>query len=161
RPPLPRAVDFPGVSALWPEPSAPDRAPEPAPSGSAVDERERKARVIEPERIEPRADQRSIETPQPAVVLPLTENSLRSDPLPLMAGQALSGLDRLLRLAAARGASTLYLSSGARPSIRVDGDLHALESTPVLSPNDVESLLLTLMPERSAEALRTGATSEW
>ena len=28
-------------------------------------------------------------------------------------------------------------------------------------PNDVESLLLTLMPERSHEALRTGAATEW
>jgi len=66
-----------------------------------------------------------------------------------------------LRLAAARGASTLYLSSGTRPSIRVDGEVQALESTPVLGPNDVESLLLTLMPERNAEALRTGSTTEW
>jgi twitching motility protein PilT len=159
RPAAPRAVEFPGVSELWTEPSASESAPVEAPSGSAVDER--KARVIEPERIEPRADQRSVETSQPAVVLPLTKNPLRSESPPPLAGQALSGLDRLLRLAAARGASTLYLSSGARPSIRVDGDLQALENTPVLGPNDVESLLLTLMPERSAEALRTGSTSEW
>ena len=94
-------------------------------------------------------------------MLPLTKSPLRSDPPPPLAGQALSGLDRLLRLAAARGASTLYLSSGTRPSIRVDGELQALDSTPVLGPNDVESLLLTLMPERNAEALRTGSTSEW
>ena len=39
--------------------------------------------------------------------------------------------------------------------------MQALEGTPMLGPNDVESLLLTLMPERNAEALRTGATSEW
>ena len=32
---------------------------------------------------------------------------------------------------------------------------------PVAGPNDVESLLITLMPERSAEALRTGVASEW
>ena len=31
----------------------------------------------------------------------------------------------------------------------------------MLGPNDVESLLLTLMPERSAEALRSGAATEW
>ena len=36
-----------------------------------------------------------------------------------------------------------------------------LDGAPVLGPNDVESLLLTLMPERDAEALRTGAASEW
>jgi twitching motility protein PilT len=87
---------------------------------------------------------------------------MRSDPPPPpLAEQALSGLDRLLRLAAARGASTLYLSSGTRPSIRLDGEVQAIESTPVLTPNDVESLLLTLMPARNAEALRTGSASEW
>ena len=55
----------------------------------------------------------------------------------------------------------LYLSSGARPAIRIDGDIETLDGAPVLGPNEVEALLLTLMPERDAEALRTGAASEW
>ncbi len=98
---------------------------------------------------------------QPAVVLPMGRNPIRPDaPAPLTA-DALAGLDRLLRLAAARGASALYLSSAARPSVRVDGDVQTIDGAPVLGPNDVESLLLTLMPERNAEALRTGVASEW
>jgi twitching motility protein PilT len=96
-----------------------------------------------------------------AVVLPLARNPIRPDAPPPLVEQASSGLDRLLRLAAARGASTLYLSSSARPSVRVDGDVQTLDGASLLSPNDVESLLLTLMPERSAEALRTGVASEW
>jgi twitching motility protein PilT len=152
----PKPVDFPGVSALWPE--VPDNPPVEA-SSKSVDEK--RTRVIEPERITDREAPRAVDPPQAAVILPLTKNPLRSDSPPPLAGQALSGLDRLLRLAAARGASTLYLSSGTRPSIRVDGEVQALESTPVLGPNDVESLLLTLMPERNAEALRTGSTTEW
>jgi twitching motility protein PilT len=96
-----------------------------------------------------------------AVVLPLTRTPLRADAPPPLAEPALSGLDRLLRLAAARGASTLYLSSGARPSIRVDGDVQTLDTAARFGSNEVESLLLTLMPERSAEALRSGAASEW
>ena len=71
------------------------------------------------------------------------------------------GLDRLLRMAAARGASILYLSSDARPSVRVDGEIQMLEGEPSLGPNDVESLLLTLMPERNHEALRSGLATEW
>ena len=158
------AVDFSGVSGLWSEPSSlPESPPVEEPSRSAGDDRDRRSRVIEPERDEERPAERTSDAPQSAVVLSLTKNPMRSDPPPPppLSAQALSGLDRLLRLAAARGASTLYLSSGARPSIRVDGELQALESTPVLGPNDVESLLLTLMPERNAEALRTGSTSEW
>lgn len=155
----PRRVEFPGVSALWAQPLAAVVAEQP--ESKIGDERERRSRVIEPEPLSERSEERPVDAPQSAVVLPLTKNPLRSDPPPPLAGQALSGLDRLLRLAAARGASTLYLSSGTRPSIRVDGEVQALESTPQLGPNDVESLLLTLMPERNAEALRTGSTSEW
>jgi twitching motility protein PilT len=92
-------------------------------------------------------------------VLPLAR-SPRSDILPPV-GEALTGLDRLLRLAGARGASTLYVSSAARPAMRVDGDVQTIDGAPVLGPDDVESLLLALMPERSAAALRTGVASEW
>jgi twitching motility protein PilT len=99
--------------------------------------------------------------PQPAVVLPLSRSPIRPDVPPPIAPDALAGLDRLLRLAAARGASTLYLSSASRPSLRVDGDVHTIDGAPILGPNDVEALLLTLMPERNAEALRTGVASEW
>jgi len=97
----------------------------------------------------------------PAPVVPIVRNPIRPDvPAPLVA-DALGGLDRLLRLAAARGASTLYLSSSARPTLRVDGDIQLIEGAPALGPNDVEALILTLMPARNAEALRTGVTSEW
>src|SRR5262249_44295546 len=54
---------------------------------------------------------------QPAVVLPLSRSPIRADqtPPPLVDDPMMSGLDRLLRVAAARGASTLYLSSESRP----------------------------------------------
>jgi twitching motility protein PilT len=96
-----------------------------------------------------------------APVVPLTRSPIRAEaPPPPIADQS-SRLERVLRHAAARGASVLYLSSGARPAIRIDGDLETLEGAPVLGPKEVEALLLTLMPERDAEALRTGAASEW
>jgi twitching motility protein PilT len=97
----------------------------------------------------------------PAVVLPLSRSPIRPGAPPPLAGPAKSGLDRLLRIAAARGASTLYLSSQARPSIRVDGEIWALESEPPLGPSEVESLLIDLMPERNREALRSGVGTEW
>jgi twitching motility protein PilT len=119
---------------------------------------------VEPRQVAPPAPQFAPPQPvmpPPAVVLPMARSPIRPDVPPPLAEQALSGLDRLLRLAAARGASALYLSSAARPSVRVDGDIQSIEGAPVLGPNDVESLLLTLMPERNAEALRTGVASEW
>ena len=99
---------------------------------------------------------------QPAVVLNIARNPIRSEmPPPVVEDPTLSGLERLLRVSSARGASTLYLSSESRPSVRVDGELQLLDGEPVHVARDVESLLLTLMPERSHEALRTGAATEW
>lgn len=110
----------------------------------------------------PPAGPRTVPSQTPANVLPILRNPIRSEqPPPLVTDPTLSGLERLLRLSAARGASTLYLSSGSRPSVRVDGELQVLEGEPAHTTRDVESLLLTLMPERSHEALRTGGATEW
>jgi twitching motility protein PilT len=163
--PAARLTPPPVVPAPAPEPprwtapaAAAPPAPEPrwAPPVAAPPVESRWAPVPPPPVAEPRYS-----PPPPGVVLPLARNPIRPDAPPPLAEQALAGLDRLLRLAAARGASTLYLSSASRPSVRVDGDIYTLDGAPVLGPNDVESLLLTLMPERSAEALRTGVASEW
>jgi twitching motility protein PilT len=70
-------------------------------------------------------------------------------------------LDRLLRIAAGRGASTLYLSSNAPPSARVDGEVRMLEGEPTLGPQDVESLLLTAVPDAHYESLRSGSAVDW
>jgi twitching motility protein PilT len=97
-----------------------------------------------------------------AVVVPLARSPVRTDaparPAPPL---RIAGMDRLLRLAAARGANTLYLMSSGRPSIRVDGEIAALDGEPVLTAPEVESLLLDLAPERNREALRSGLGTEW
>jgi twitching motility protein PilT len=100
--------------------------------------------------------------PQPGVVLNMSRSPVRSEAPPsAVQDPTLSGLERLLRVSSARGASTLYLSSESRPSVRVDGELRMLDGEPLQVAGDVESLLLTLMPERSHEALRTGVATEW
>ena len=98
----------------------------------------------------------------PAVVLPLARNPVRLETSSRPPTSArIAGIDRLLRLAAARGANTLYLMSQSRPSVRVDGEIATLEGEPVLTAPEVESLLLDLAPERSREALRNGEGTEW
>src|SRR5882672_1884533 len=156
-PPLTPREESPRVPAAPPPPMA--AAPPPpvaAPSPPPVAQ-ERAAPPLRPAQPPPRA-----EPPQPAVVLPISRNPIRSDaPASPTVEPPVFGLDRLLRVSAARGASTLYLSSDAQPSVRVDGELQLLDGEAELTARDVESLLLTLMPERSHEALRTGATTEW
>ena len=98
----------------------------------------------------------------PAVILPLARSPIRSDASSQPAPSAqIAGLERLLRLATARGANTLYLMSGLRPSIRLDGEISAFEGEPVLTAPEVESLLLDLAPERTREALEKGLDTEW
>ncbi len=147
-PPAPTPLELepllePTPAAVAPPAPVPTERPAPAAARAPVD-------VVPPP------------APQPAVVLPLARNPIRAEqPWPPVGDARTSGLDRLLRLSAARGASTLYLSSDSRPGVRVDGELQILEGEPVLTARDVESLLLTLMPERNHEALRTGAATEW
>jgi twitching motility protein PilT len=48
---------------------------------------------------------------------------------------------RLLRLAIARGASTLYVVAESKPMVRIDGEIGSLEAERPLSGSEVESLL--------------------
>ena len=97
-----------------------------------------------------------------AVVLPLSRSQVRGDqPSRFTPSLHATGIDRLLRIAAARGASTLYLTSQARPAIRVDGEISAIEGESTLSEADVEALIIDMIPERNREALRSQAGTEW
>ena len=164
-------VDIPAVSD-----ASESAAYEPAPAVSKVpdapdppDVREIDVEVPrEPERIGPRpaeirAHRSSDDEPEPpmGVVLPLARNPVRGEQTVRFPQSHTAGIDRLLRIAAARGASTLYLTSHARPSIRVDGEISPVEGEPVLSEPDVEGLMLDIIPERNRETLRSQAGTEW
>src|SRR5439155_15861946 len=98
---------------------------------------------------------------EPAVVLPLSRTVRNEQTIRFTQPLQTAGIDRLLRIAAARGASTLYLTSEASPSIRVDGEISAVEGEAVLSEPDVEALILDIIPERNRETLRSEAGTEW
>ena len=98
----------------------------------------------------------TVSIPEPAVVLPMSRTPVRPDTPARTAIPRLAGLDRLLRLASARGAEALYLLSNARPAIRVDGAMSALEGEAPLGPQDVESLMLDVWPDRGSDPLSEG-----
>lgn len=96
-----------------------------------------------------------------AVVLPLAR-TLRDQPSsPAELPSSKPSLDRLLRIAAARGASGLYLVAQSRPVVRVDGEMQPVDGEELLSAGDVEAFTLGLTSEPNREAVRSGATSEW
>jgi twitching motility protein PilT len=102
------------------------------------------------------------ETP-PGVVLPLARSQIRTD-APRASGTPTPrylGIGRLLRTAAARGASSMYLMANARPSIRIDDEIMPLETEPPLGKAEVEALILELAPGASREAFAGGTSAEW
>ena len=72
-----------------------------------------------------------------------------------------AGIDHLLRLAASLGASTLYLSSNAAPAVRIDDVVHPLEGTPILSPFEVESLIVALVLAHHSGTRGALAIKQW
>ena len=99
------------------------------------------------------------EAPHAAVVVPIGGHAREVGGTVSELGPA--ALERLLRLVASRGASALYLSSNARPSVRLDGDIQALDGTAALAPHEIEALLLGAMQGPAADALRAGVAGEW
>ena len=106
--------------------------------------------------------------PTPAVVVPMSRTIREAPDLPRSRPPAIAGgpftspeIERLLLVAAARGASGLYLVAQSRPTVRVDGEMQQLDGEEPLSGSDVEALMLALAPEPTRDAVRSGETSEW
>jgi twitching motility protein PilT len=97
----------------------------------------------------------------PAVVVPMRRSagSERPHDRPARPEEGV-GLERLLRLAASRNATTLYVVSNTRPSLRIDGEVRPLAGEPVFTTADVEALVIGMMPD-GEEALRRGVEAEW
>jgi twitching motility protein PilT len=91
-----------------------------------------------------------------AVVLPLTRHG-RSDATHDARG-GVGTMERILRLAAARGAATVYVNAQAAPMVRVDGEFSALEGEPTVSAAVVERLTADVAPQSRDT---TAAASEW
>jgi twitching motility protein PilT len=94
-----------------------------------------------------------------AVVVPIARVPRDSAPPPQVV--APSDLDRLLRIAAARGASALYAVARTKPVVRVDGEMQTLDGEDLLTPDTVEAFTMSVAQEPTREAVRAGETTEW
>lgn len=150
---LPMALDVPvelGPPVVL-EVAAP---PEPAAAVKAPIERGAPAAV------EQAAALHSPQAPERAPVLQMTR-AIRTEAPPRPPVERVSGIERLLRLAAARTASALFVTSDCRPSVRVEGDIRPLEGEPTLSRADVEAAVMEIVPEAEQEAVGRGESTEW
>ena len=89
-----------------------------------------------------------------AVVLPLSRPQVRPEAVqpPAQAPAALiAPLEHMLRVAAARGASTVYVVAGSKPMIRVDGEISALDAEAAFAASDVDRVVMELAPARGRD----------
>ena len=98
------------------------------------------------------------EEQRPAVVLPLSRSHISSEPPPETRTAAGTPLERILKIAAARGAATVYVVAQSQPVIRVDGEISVLDGEPVLTAAQVERLVMDLAPARGRDSAAAG---EW
>ena len=100
----------------------------------------------------------AVEEPRPAVVLPLSRSPIAPEPPLEVRSAAGTPLERVLRIAAARGAATVYIVAQSQPVIRVDGEISVLDGEPALTAAEVERLVMDLAPVRGRDMVATG---EW
>jgi len=102
------------------------------------------AGIVDDEPEEPEAP-----APHLAPVVPLTrptrvETPARAETPARPRGE---GLPYLLQLAAAQGASVLYVAAHAKPSLRVDGEIRVLEHETPLGEAQLESAIVAMLPQ--------------
>lgn len=61
---------------------------------------------------------------------------------------AVSTIERLLKMAALRGATALHLTTDAPPFLRIDAEMRALEGEPALPASAIENAVRQLFPEK-------------
>ena len=97
----------------------------------------------------------------PYVVLPMTRTVRIEVPTRVMSQSRTSTVERLLQLAAARSASSLFLTSDSRPYIRVEGDIRQLEGEAMLSKAEIEAAVMEIVPQEVQDPVGRGEAIEW
>lgn len=67
---------------------------------------------------------------------------------------AREAMEKLLRMLVEQGGSDLHMRVGEPPILRKSGEMHRVEGQPKLDPTTMESLLLSIMPERNQKEFR-------
>jgi twitching motility protein PilT len=134
----------------------------------AAESQPRIAASIETPRIEaPQVELPRVDVPPlppttgPGEALPFMRTVRIEVPPRTVPARATSAVDRLLRIAHARGATALFLTSESRPWMRLEGELRYVDSEAPQSRADVESAILEIAPESGQESIGRGEPTEW
>jgi len=156
------SIDPPPIQAapVIEEPAEPEPAVELLEDLLWPDEDDAAAAPVAPAAAAAAAASEPPEAPEPAHVLPMTR-TVRIEVPARSAPSRAPSIERLLRLAAARAASALFVTSDSRPSIRVEGDIRPLDGEPQMTRADVEAAVMEVVPADEQEAVGRGESAEW
>ncbi len=143
---------LPSAAALLASPGEPVAAPQ---AEEPIAER-LKAAAEAPAAAEVSAEEAAPAEARPsAVILPISRTTVRQEAPPAQEPATLiAPLEHMLRVAAARGASTVYFVAGSKPMIRVDGEISVLDAETVFAASDVERVVMELAPARGRDGNR-------
>jgi len=137
-----------------------DVTPEPR-NEEPVAQLEDRAAPLSAETDEPALHAHADDEVRQAVVVPLSRTPIKPESVSVPFTPAEdAALMHTLRIAAARGAATVYVVAQSKPMVRVDGEISPLESEPTLTAADVDRLVMELAPPRRRDALQNGPV-EW
>ena len=94
----------------------------------------------------------------PAVVLSLSRSPIAAEPPAEVRSASGTPVERILRIAAARGAATVYVVARSQPVIRVDGEISVLDGEPPFTAAEIDRLVMDLAPARARDSAAPG---EW
>jgi twitching motility protein PilT len=151
-PPVMQAAEQPVEHYYEPALQADD--PEPVPLAQAEEP------LVQAVEADPILEPVATPEPRPGIVVSISRSPIRAEPPPQASPAVLAPLERTLRVAAARGASTVYVVAHSKPMIRVDGEISPLESEPVMTAPDVERLLMDLSPPPGRDPAQSDSV-EW
>ena len=80
---------------------------------------------------------------------------------PAMGGRALEKMESLLRALITNKASDLHLRAGSPPMLRASGEIEPMPNEPVLSSDDIESMLHSVMLDRNREEFKEISDSDF
>jgi twitching motility protein PilT len=127
-------------------PAMPEPVPEPPPPAEPVVEAATPPPLVE------------LPKPVPAVILPISRSPIPTEPPVEVRSASGTPVERVLRIAAARGAATVYVVARSQPVIRVDGEISVLDGEPALTAAEIERLVMDLAPVRARDSAAPG---EW
>ena len=90
----------------------------------------------------------AVETARPESTIVKVSHTAANNP------RAFEKIETLLRTLVSKGASDLHLRSGSPPMLRGSGEISAIPNEPVLTSDDIDAMLSTVMLEHNREEFR-------